>query len=81
MTKREIVSSVPFDIPEQDRMQAAGALVAAAPLLLEHAEAAIEGMREAIRIIDLMGRGQSARDLAIYMNNLRHAVATARGER
>jgi hypothetical protein len=39
-----------------------------------------EGIREAVRIMDLMGRGQDARNLAIYGNNLRAALAKAKGD-
>lgn len=35
------------------------------------------GIAEAVRIMDLMGRGQDARNLAIYGNNLRAAARRA----
>jgi hypothetical protein len=55
-------------------------LIAAAPDLFVHAAAAERGITEAVRILDLMGRGQAARDLAIYANNLRAALHKALGE-
>jgi hypothetical protein len=36
-----------------------------------------EGIREAVRIMDLMGRGGDARNLALHGNNLRAALMTA----
>jgi hypothetical protein len=39
-----------------------------------------EGIREAVRIMDLMGRGGDARNLALHGNNLRAALMTARAQ-
>lgn len=55
-------------------------LFAAAPDLYEAGSSAEQGITEAVRVLDLMGRGQAARDLAIYANNLRAALRKARGE-
>jgi hypothetical protein len=65
-------------LTEEDRANAH--LIAAAPDLFVHAAAAERGITEAVRILDLMGRGQAARDLAIYANNLRAALHKALGE-
>lgn len=54
-------------------------LYAAAPDLLEHAIEAEAGIREAVRIMDLMGRGGDARELARHGNNLRAPIAKAKG--
>lgn len=43
-------------------------------LVVAHAEQAVEGIAEAVRILDLMGRGGDARVLAIYGNNLRSVL-------
>ena len=56
-------------------VEATARLIAAAPGLLTSAIEAEEGIREAVRIMDLMGRGGDARELARHGINLRAAVA------
>lgn len=48
------------------------------PTLEETVEQAIGGIADAVRIMDLMGRGQDARNLAVHGNNL---AAVLRRER
>lgn len=51
--------------------------VAATPGLDGAAADAVRGIDEAVRILDLMGRGAAARDLAIHSNNLRAELRKA----
>lgn len=43
-------------------------------IMLEHAISAEEGIREAVRVMDLMGRGGDARELARVGHNLQSAI-------
>lgn len=53
--------------------------ISALPDLLAAGHEAVEGIREAVRIMDLMGRGGDARELARVGHNLDCAISRAEG--
>jgi hypothetical protein len=61
--------------PEHNEAKAC--LIATAPDLLQTAIDAEAGVQEAVRVMDLMGRGQDARNLAIHGSNLRAVIQKA----
>lgn len=52
----------------------ARAFRAGGSIMLEHASAAEEGILEGVKVMDLMGRGADARELARVGHNLQSAI-------
>lgn len=74
-----IAEPPPHGRDRQAEQEANARLIAAAPDMLATLREAETGIAEAVRILDLMGRGGDARNLAVYGNNIRAVMRKAEG--